>query len=105
MNSDKSEAMKFLEDITGGPLTLRKVLHSIRLCEGMTQVEFSKILGISKYYLSNVENGRKNTTVEKAASFARILGYSEDQFVRLALEAELAKAGLKYKIKLSVLSE
>lgn len=105
MNSGKSEAMKFLEDITGGPLNLRKVLHSIRLCEEMTQVVFSKMLGISKSYLSDVENGRKNAAVEKAASFARILGYSEEQFVRLALEAELAKAGLNYNIKLSVLSE
>lgn len=105
MNSGKSEAMRFLEDITGGPLNLRKVLHSIRLCEEMTQVEFSKILGISKYYLSDVENGRKNVTVEKAGSFARILGYSEEQFVRLALEADLAKAGLKYKLKLTVPSE
>jgi transcriptional regulator with XRE-family HTH domain len=105
MTSDQSEAMKFLEDITEGPLNLSGLLRAIRLCEDMTQVEFAKMLSISKSYLSDVETGRKNVSVEKAAFFARLLGHSEVQFVRLALEGALAKAGLKYNIKLSLPSE
>ncbi len=97
---NKSEAMKFLEEITGGPLTLRKALHSIRLCNEMTQVEFAKKLNISKSHLCDIEKGRKNISIERAASFARILEHSEDQFIRLSLEDQLATAGFKYKVEL-----
>jgi DNA-binding transcriptional regulator YiaG len=51
----KSAAMKFLEDITGGPLSLGKFLQSIRLGEELSQVEFAGQLGISKSHLCDIE--------------------------------------------------
>jgi DNA-binding XRE family transcriptional regulator len=96
----KNGTMKVLEDITGGQLTLRRLLHSIRLGKEMTQVEFAKKLMISKSYLGDVEKGRKNISVKRAASFAKILGLSEEQFIRLALEEQLFSAGLNYKVEL-----
>ena len=96
----KSASMKFLEDITGGPLSLGKLLQSIRLGEEMSQVEFADQLGISKSHLCDIEKGRKLVSPERAANYARILRYSPEQFVRLALQDQVEKAGLKFKIKI-----
>lgn len=96
----KSASMKFLEDITGGPLSLGKFLQSIRLGEEMSQVEFSEQLGISKSHLCDIEKGRKLVSPERAAVFAKILKYSPEQFVRLALQDQVEKAGLKFKVQI-----
>ena len=96
----KSAAMKFLEDITGGPLSLGKFLQSIRLGEEISQVEFARQLGISKSHLCDIEKGRKLVSPERAAMFAKILKYSSEQFVRLALQDQVEKAGLKFKVKI-----
>jgi len=92
--------MKFLEDITRGPLSLGKFLQSIRLGEEMSQVEFADQLGISKSHLCDIEKGRKLVSPERAANYAKILRYSPEQFVRLALQDQVEKAGLKFKIKI-----
>jgi transcriptional regulator with XRE-family HTH domain len=96
----KSAALKYLEDITGGPLSLGKFLQSIRLGEEMSQVEFAEQLGISKSHLCDIEKGRKLVSPERAAIFAKTLKYSSEQFVRLALQDQVEKAGLKFKVKI-----
>lgn len=93
-----SDAMDFLEKLTGGPITLARLLKSIREGELMTQTEFAESLGISKQHLSHIENGRKVVSPERAARWALALGYSEAQFVRLALQDELQRAGLRYTV-------
>ena len=93
-----SDAMVFLEKLTGGPITLARLLRSIREGESMTQTEFAESLGISKQHLSHIENGRKVVSPERAARWALVLGYSEAQFVRLALQDELHRAGLRYTV-------
>jgi transcriptional regulator with XRE-family HTH domain len=94
----KSAAMKFLEGVAGGPVTLGRLLESIRLGENMSQVEFAKLLKVSKSHLCDIEKGRKVVSPGRAARFAKTLGYSEDQFVRLALQAQVEEAGLKLKV-------
>ena len=96
----KSAAMKFLENITGAPLSLGKFLHSIRMGEEMSQVEFAGQLGISRSHLCDIEKGRKLVSPERAVIFAKILKYSSEQFVRLALQDQVEKAGLKFKVKI-----
>ena len=49
INKRKSPALKFLEGLTGGPLTLGKLIEAIRQGEEMNQPEFAKLLKISKY--------------------------------------------------------
>jgi transcriptional regulator with XRE-family HTH domain len=90
--------MAFLERLSGGPLTLAKLLRSIREGEAMTQAEFADTLGISKQHLSHIENGRKVVSPERAARWASLLGYAEAQFVRLALQDELHRVGLRYTV-------
>ena len=98
MTTKKSKSMKYLENITGAPLSLSELLYAIRLGEEMSQVEFAKNLKISRSHLCDIEKGRKNISVERAVLFAKILKYSEDQFVRLALQDLVNNAGLDYKV-------
>jgi transcriptional regulator with XRE-family HTH domain len=95
---EKSEAMRFLENVAGRPLTLGGLLESIRLSEEMSQTVFAKRLGISASHLCDIEKGRKVVSPERAARFAKILGRSQQQFVRLALQEMVNEAGLKMKV-------
>ncbi len=96
-----SNAMKLLEKLTGGPLTLARALESVRKSEELSQDACAKKLGVSKSHLCDVEKGRKTVSPERAAKWARILGYPESVLVRLAIQAELDAAGLKYKVEIN----
>lgn len=97
----KSDAVKFLENL-GGPLTLGRMLRSIRLGEEMTLKSFSKMLGVSLHHLSDIENDRRVVSPERAAKFAGRLGYLETQFVELAVQGMLNQSGLKnLKVRIS----
>jgi transcriptional regulator with XRE-family HTH domain len=76
-----TEAKKYLEKLSLGGLLL-----SIRKGEEITQTEFAKKLGISKQYLCDVEHERRFVSPKTAGNFAKILGYSPEQFVRLCLQ-------------------
>ena len=95
----KSEAVKTMERITGGPLTLARLLQSIRLGEDETLAEFAKRLDISRQHLCDIEKGRKVVGPERAARFAEVLGYSKEQFVALALQALVDEADLGMKVE------
>ncbi len=99
--SSKSEAMRFLESVAGGPLTLGDLLHSIRVGEELSQAEFARRLEISKSHLCDIEKGRKTVSPKRAARFAQRLGYNEAQFVRLALQGQVEDAGLAFEVRLA----
>jgi transcriptional regulator with XRE-family HTH domain len=93
----KSQTMKFLEKLAG-ELTLSSLLTAIRQGEEMSQVEFAKLLGVSKQYLCDIEHGRRVVSPKSAAAFAKKLKHSPHQFVRLCLQDLLNRNGLKLKI-------
>lgn len=95
-----NQSLKQLEKITGGPLTLGKLLQAIRQSEELTQSDFGGSLNISKQQLSDIENERKVVSPQLAASYAEKLGYSPDQFVRLSLQQMLDRAGLDLAIEI-----
>jgi transcriptional regulator with XRE-family HTH domain len=97
----KSEAVKLLERITGGSLTLARLLQSIRLGKEETLAEFAQKLGISRQHLCDIEKSRKVVSPERAARFAQILGYSKEQFVALALQALVDEADLGLKVEVT----
>jgi antitoxin HigA-1 len=97
--SGQSSAARFLEEVAGRPLTFGNLLEAIRSGEGMTQVEFAKLLGLSRSHLCDIEKGRKTVSLARAAKLAKTLGYSETQFVRLALQDMVDEAGLKLVVK------
>jgi transcriptional regulator with XRE-family HTH domain len=90
--------MKFLEEAAGRPLSLGGLIESIRLGEEMSQAIFAKKLGVSPSHLCDIEKGRKVVSPERAARFAKILGRSPEQFVRLSLQELVDEAGLKMNV-------
>ncbi len=96
----KSDAVKLLERLSGGPLTFGRALASVRKCEELSQIECAKKLDVSKSHLCDIEKGRKTVSPERAAKWARVLGYPESVFVRLAIQDELDAAGLKYRVEI-----
>lgn len=88
-----------LEEIAG-PLSLGSLLEAHRLGEEWTLKEMAEKLKISAQNLSDIEKGRKGVSPERAAKFAKALGLSKEQFVRLALQGLVDEAGLKMKVKI-----
>jgi plasmid maintenance system antidote protein VapI len=95
----KSKTIIFLEKLAGRPLTLGRLIESIRLGEEMSQAAFAKKLHISPSHLCDIEKGRKVVSPERASKFAKILGMSEEQFVRLSLQQIIDLSGLKMKVE------
>lgn len=97
----KSKAKKFLEHLNDGPLTIGDLLWSIREGEELSMAAFAEQLGISRSHLNDIEKGRKPVSPQKAAEYAQILGYSEQQFIRLALQDLLNRNDLdEYEVDL-----
>jgi transcriptional regulator with XRE-family HTH domain len=96
-----SSAIKLMERLTGGPLTFGKMLQAVRDGDELTLEVFAKRIGVSRQNLCDIEKGRKGVSPERAARWARLLGYPEAQWVRLALQAELDAAGLKYRVEIA----
>lgn len=90
-------ASEFLEKLVGKP-SLGRMLRSIREGEEASLAAFAKQLGISRTNLSDIEHGRRGVSVERAAGWAKLLGYHEGQFVQLALQAQLDEAGIKLRV-------
>lgn len=89
-----SDAARFLEELAG-KLTLASLLTAIRQGEEMSQVEFAHVLKVSRQYICDVEHGRRFVSPKAAAQFAKKLGYSPQQFVRLCLQDVVNRDGLK----------
>lgn len=92
------DARKFLEQLTGGPLTFARMMRALRESEEWTQKQMAKRLGVTTAHICDIEQGRKSVSPSRAARFAKILGYSEKQFVRLALQDLLEKEGVRMKV-------
>lgn len=100
MSTSKSAAVRFLEGLRGGPLTFGDMIESIRLCDEISQVDLARKMKISRAHLCDIEKGRRTVSAERAAQFAKVMGYSINQFVAAALEDQLRKAGLKVRVRL-----
>ena len=98
--SQKSDAIKFLESLRGGPLTFGRMIESFRKCDEITQEKLAQKMKISKAHLCDIEKGRRMVSPERAAKFAKVMGYMVEQFVAVAIEDQLHKAGLNMKVLL-----
>jgi transcriptional regulator with XRE-family HTH domain len=89
-----------LEKMTEKKLTLNHLLASIRQGEGLSQISFAKLLGVSKQFVCDLEHDRRFLSPKMAREFALKLGYSDIQFVRLCLQDFMESQGLSYEIQL-----
>jgi transcriptional regulator with XRE-family HTH domain len=99
MSIRKSESMKQMEKIIGGPLTLGRVISSLRKSDEISLMELANKVGISKTYLCDIEKGRKRVPLALAARFAEVMDHSISSFVQLALDEELKKTGLRLHVE------
>jgi transcriptional regulator with XRE-family HTH domain len=94
----KSSAIRALEAASGGPLTFGGMLRAIREGEDQSLETFARQLGVTRMNLHDIEKGRRGVSVERAAQWAKLLGYLPEQFVQLALQALVDAAGLKLSV-------
>jgi len=92
-------AKKYLEKQVG-KLTLGKFLWSIRESQEYSLEEFARLLKISRSHLCDIEKHRKFVSPQRAYDFAKRLGYSPRQFIRLALQDIINNCGLHYMVLL-----
>lgn len=88
-----------LDRLSSGSLTLGKLIHSIRMCDEVSQIVFANKLGISRQHLCDIEHDRKIVSPKLAAQYATILGQSVSQFIRLALQAILDRDNLDVAVE------
>lgn len=94
------DAAAFLERKLGR-LTLGKTVASIREGEEMSLAAFAAKLGTTAAKVSDIEHGRRHLGPRRAAEWARALGYSEAQFVRLALQEMVDEDGLDLDVRVA----
>lgn len=78
--------------------TLGKFLKAHRLGEELSQVEFAKLLGMSKQRLCDLEHDRGNASISLCKSLAKKLDLPPEWLVKLALQEQLKRENLKLKI-------
>ena len=57
-------------------MTFGGLIHSLRISDGIPQVELAKRVGVSKQFLSDVEHYRKDVGIPFAKKISDALGYS-----------------------------
>ncbi len=98
MSKRNKKTLKFLDELAGGPLTFGDTVRAARELIEISQVELARRLGVGRQSVCDIEKGRALVSVDKAARFAKALDHNEKLFVRLALQDQVAKAGLKLKV-------
>ena len=98
MSKRNKKTMRFLDNLAGGPVTFGEAVKAARDLIGMSQSELARQLGVGRQSVCDIEKGRALVSVEKAARFAIALKYDKKVFVRLALQDQVIKAGLRLKV-------
>ena len=99
IRNKKSQAEKSLESLVGH-LTLQGLIESIREGEEWPKKEMAYLLGVSPTYYSDFVAGKKPVSPQKAAKWASLLGYDPLQFVELAIQDQLERNDLPFKVQL-----
>jgi transcriptional regulator with XRE-family HTH domain len=73
-------------------------IASIREDKQQSQVEFAKILGMSKQNLCDLERGRRNTSPKMAVAFAKKLKAAPSKFIKMVLQDLVNRDGLRVKV-------
>jgi len=100
--SKSKSARAVLEKMNGGPLTFAQLVRAVRETDEVSQEELAKKLKIGKSFVSDVENGRRVPSIEKAAEWAVVLGYPFDSFIEAAVRSMVAEADLPAAVNVSI---
>lgn len=80
--------------------SLAEILKNIREADEVTQEELGARINVSKQYISDLENGRRNPSIAMAKKLAIALGYPDFFFVEPVFNDELKRAGINAHIDL-----
>jgi transcriptional regulator with XRE-family HTH domain len=94
-------AKNFMENLLGEPMSFAILLRSIRTRDDLTQKELADILEVTVSHISDIENGRKFVSVERAYEFAQKLKDYEKFFVAVALQDQVNQADLDFKVEIA----
>ena len=100
MNTKSLTAESYLRRLMGGNPTFGRLIQCHRECDEISQAELARKMKISRAHLCQIEKGQKLVTPQRAAKFARVLGYSEALFIEMAFQDQLQKAGLNFRVNL-----
>ena len=84
-----------------GKMTFGMFLRVTRKSMELTQVEMAKKLKIARGTLCDIEKGRQLVSPQLAMKIAKTCKFSDIVAVQLALQDQLRKAKIKYKVKLA----
>ncbi len=85
-----------------GIFTFGQLINSLRRSDEFSQVELAKKMKISKSMLCDIEKGRRTVSLKTAKKFAKVLGYSEQQFISQVLQDMVRAVGYKAEIQLKL---
>jgi transcriptional regulator with XRE-family HTH domain len=57
-------------------------LKAIRTAKNTTQSELAELLGVDKSFVSNIENGKTNPTLETISKLAKVLDVSTTELLK-----------------------
>lgn len=97
MNTKYKPALPWLEK-RFGPITFGKFVRVARHELELTQIEFSKKLGMAPGTLCDIEKGRQHVSVKLAIKIAKIADMSEEMAIRLVFQEQLDRAKIKMKV-------
>ncbi len=100
MTTKNKDAKEFIEKICG-PLKFGSLLHSLRVCDEISQAELARKAGVSRGLICDIEKGRRDATIKQAALLGKIMGYSSESFVSVLLQEQVRRAKLNLKVTVS----
>ena len=83
-----------------GALTFGQMINSLRVADEFSQIDLAKKMKISRAMLCDIEKGRRVVSLKTAKKFAKVLGYSEEQFVTQVLQDMARSVGYNAEIQL-----
>ncbi len=91
-----TSAKKFLETLIGPP-TVGKLIRSYRTQNELSTQELATLLGVTKGYISNIETGKKDISLDKALHICEVLGEVRELYAHVWFEEQARNAGLDFK--------
>lgn len=89
-------ATKLLEKYIGPP-RIGMLIRSYRTANDLTIQELAFTLGVTKGYVSNIETGKKEISLDKALDICKTLGEIKEVYARVWFEEQARNAGLDFK--------
>lgn len=81
-------------------MTFGRFIKAFREADEISQTDYAKKLGITRANLCDIEKGRRPITLSLAAKIARALGVPKIAMIQLALEDQLRREKMSYKVEI-----